>query len=315
VQAHLASLGFVLQTLIDAAAGEASNQALLDAQRALCRDETGKKTFQVLAEDMQDRYRGLFPNPALFEYDPQERAISAIYNLLQKPKPKVDISAIMEDLRGIIDVMVETVPQNLAEQKRSQYDLSGIDFERLRVEFAKSPYKDTAMRTLQERIAARLAQMLHDNPGRVDLYARYQKIISEYNRDKDHAEIERMFDSLLDLHSTLDHEQARFTREGLRSEKELAVFDLLSKDKADLSKNDIAKIKAVAMALMANISERQAQMIRLQDRASAQAQIRNLIIKQMLEGMPEGFSSDEIELRASWVYQHLGNTAQATVLH
>ena len=32
-------------------------------------------------------------------------------------------------------------------------------------------------------------------------------------------------------------------------------------------------------------------------------------------GMPEGFSSDEIELRATWVYQHLGNTAQATVLH
>lgn len=151
--------------------------------------------------------------------------------------------------------------------------------------------------------------------GRVDLFARYQKIISEFNRDKDHAEIECMFDSLLDFHSTLDHEQARFTREGLHNEKELAVFDLLSKDKADLSKSAIAKIKAVAVALMANISDRQAQMIRLQDRASTQAQIRNLIIKQMLAGMPDGFSSDEIELRATWVYQHLGNTAQATVLH
>ncbi len=167
-------------------------------------------------------------------------------------KPKVDISAIMEDLRGIIDVMVETVPQSLVEQKRSQYDLAGIDFERLRVEFAKSAYKDTAMRTLQ----------------------------------------------------------ARFTREGLCSEKELPVFDLLSKDKVDLSKNAIAKIKAVVVALMANISDRQAQMIRLQDRASAQAQSRNLIIKQMLAGMSEGFSSGEIELRAIWVYHHLGNTAQ-----
>lgn len=70
-----------------------------------------KKTFQVLAEDVFDRFRGLFPNPGVFTYEPQENAISAIYNLLQKPKPKVDITAIMQEIRGVIDASLEVTPK------------------------------------------------------------------------------------------------------------------------------------------------------------------------------------------------------------
>ncbi|VFB18972.1 hypothetical protein [Pseudomonas fragi] len=68
--------------------------------------------------------------------------------------------------------------------------------------------------------------MLRKTPTRVDLYTRYMEIIEEYNRDKDKAEIQKVFDQLLQFHDSLDQEEQRYVREGFSTEKELAVYDL-----------------------------------------------------------------------------------------
>ena len=65
------------------------------------------------------------------------------------------------------------------------------------------------MLTLQERIQARLDRMMEQNPSRIDLYKRYQEIIADYNKDKDDAEIQRVFDDLMTLHDSLDLEEQR----------------------------------------------------------------------------------------------------------
>ncbi|HCZ14328.1 MAG TPA: type I restriction endonuclease subunit R [Candidatus Accumulibacter sp.] len=315
-QAHLACVGFDLAVLSSAGKGEQSWQALLDAQNAVCRSPESKKTFQVLAEDVADRFRGLFPNPGLFRYEPQERAISAIYNLLQKAKSDADITAIMQDIRGLIDSALEVVAKDGFQQPpNKQYDLSGIDFERLRAEFARSPYKNTTVLTLQERIQARLEQMLAQNPSRIDLYRRYQEIIAEYNRDKDAAEIERVFADLLRVHDLLDEEERRYVREGFTSEKELAVYDLLCKDKASIKKSEVEKIKQLARQLMATVEQRRHEMGDLRDRASAQAQMKSAIIDRLLEGMPEGFSSDDIEQRAEVIFQYVQQQMHSARVH
>ena len=111
------------------------------------------------------------------------------------------------------------------------------------------------MLTLQERIQARLDRMMEQNPSRIDLYKRYQEIIADYNKDKDDAEIQRVFDDLMTLHDSLDLEEQRYIREGFKTEKELAVFDLLSKDKTSITKGDIDKIKKVAQELMARAAQ------------------------------------------------------------
>lgn len=315
VQAHLSTVGFDLNVLVHAEEGEESWAALLKAQNALSTSAENKKTFQVLAEDVEDRFRGLFPNPGVFKYEPQESAISAIYNLLQKPKPKVDITAIMQEIRGVIDTSLEVAPKEQANQPSKQYDLSGIDFERLRAEFAKSPFKETAVLTLQERIQARLDRMLALNPSRIDLYKRYQEIIAEYNHDKDDAEIQRVFDDLLKLHDSLDYEEKRYVREGFKSDKELAVYDLLSKENASITKADIDKIKKVAQELMDTVEKRRHEMGNLRDRASAQAQMKSAIIDGLLEGMPDTFTSEEIELRAEIVFQYVQQQMYVARIH
>lgn len=305
VVAHLATVGYALNDLVRAEQGEESWGELLKAQRALCHSPETKKTFQVLAEDVFDRYRGLFPLEGLFQYEPQESAISAIYNLLVRPKPKVDITAIMQEIRGVIDTSLDVAPNTAQTPKPKQYDLSGIDFERLRAEFAKSPNKEPAVLTLQERIEARLELMMRANPGRVNFYERYLRIIAEFNRDKDDAEIQRVFEELLRLHDSLEIEQLRYVREGFTSEKELTVFDLLSKDKTEITKADIDKLKKVATALMATIDVRRQEMNELRDRASAQARMKATIIDHLLQGLPDAYSSEDIETRADTIYQYV----------
>lgn len=171
------------------------------------------------------------------------------------------------------------------------------------------------MLTLQERIQARLDDMMRINPSRIDLYKRYQEIIAEYNRDKDDAEIQRVFEDLMKLHDSLDQEEHRYIREGFNSEKELAVFDLLSKDDADITKSDIAKIKKVAQELMATIEKRLHEMGDLRDRASVQAQMKAAIIDRLLEGMPDDFSSDDIEARAEIIFQYVQQQMSSAAVH
>lgn len=316
VQAHLDTVGYVLNALVQAEQGAQTWKQLLLAQKAVSTSPETKKTFQVLAEDVFDRYRGLFPNPGIFKFEPQENAITALYNLLQRPKPLADISAIMQDIRGIIDTALELTPKATAPHvSDKRYDLSAIDFERLSAEFAKSAYKETVLLTLMERIAARLEKMLCANPGRVDLYLRYQAIIAEYNHDKDDAQIQRVFDDLLKQHEAMNVEERRYVREGFANEKVLAVYDLLSKDKSSMTTADIEKIKKVAGELMATVATRRMEMGDLRNRAAAQAQIKAAIIDRLLADLPDQYSSDDIELRAEVVFQYVQQQLQAALVH
>ncbi len=305
-RAHLTGLGYELDALIDAKGFE-KQQELLLAVNAVCRSPESKKTFQVLVEDLEDRFRGLFPNPGLFALDAEENALAAIYNRLRKPTDEVDISGILQELHAVVDTALETAPPSQALQSaRKQYDLSGIDFERLRAEFAKSPVKQIVVLSLMEKIEARLAAMLATNPTRIDFYNRYRAIVDEYNKDKDEPEIQRVFEELFRTHDSLDLEALRYSREGFDNDEQLAVFDLLSKDKTTLSKGDRDKIKKVAMSLLAQLETRKQEMANLRDRASAQANLKATIIDEMLNGMPDEFSSEEIDARAEILFRHVG---------
>lgn len=58
-------------------------------------------------------------------------------------------------------------------------------------------------------------------------------------------------------------EEIRYIKEGFENDHQLAVFDLLSKDVADIEKRDIAKIKKVAVDVLTILQERKQQMSKL----------------------------------------------------
>ena len=83
----------------------------------------------------------------------------------------------------------------VAESRR--FDISGIDFELLRREFAKSKEKNLMLKDIQDLLQERIAQMLAQNPSRINFYEKYQEIIHDYNQEQNRATIERTFESAL----------------------------------------------------------------------------------------------------------------------
>jgi type I restriction enzyme, R subunit len=157
---------------------------------------------------------------------------------------------------------------------------------------------------LMEKIEERLAAMVASNPTRVDLYARYQEIVREYNKDKDAAEIQKVMDDLFALNDDCSEEEKRYLREGLDSEAELAVFDLLQKDSP--SKNDREAMKKVAKDLLRKLADQRFTLERLRSMATVQAQMKSEIIKHLYAHLPtNAYDSNEINLKADVVFAHI----------
>lgn len=311
----LAGLGFDLDGLIGAH-GFDKQQQILVAVNLLCESDECRKTYQVIVEDAQARHRALFPHPGLFGFDAEESALTAICNKLQDARVTPDVSALLQDLYDVVDVAVATQAQPTKE-KRSRYDLSNIDFSRLRAEFEKTPFKNIVAMNLMEKIEERLAAMVARNPTRVDLYERYQEIVQEYNKDKDTAEIQKVMDDLFSFSDTCSDEERRYLREGLESEDQLAVFDLLQKE--SLSKGDRDAIKKAAKELLDKLTGGKLQIDRWREKAAAQAQVKAEIIKHLWDNLPlAAYDADEIDLKASAVFSHIYTSAignEARVYH
>lgn len=302
----LTDLGFDLNALI-AAKGFDKQQQILVAVNLLCESDERRKTYQVIVEDAQARHRGLFPHPGLFDFDAEESALTAIYNKLQDARVTPDVSALLQDLYDVVDIAVATEP-NAVKEPSARYNLSNIDFSRLRAEFEKTPYKNVVAMNLMEKIEERLAMMVARNPTRVDLYERYQEIVQEYNKDKDAAEIQKVMDDLFAFNDQCGEEEKRYLREGLESEEQLAVFDLLQKD--SLTKGDRDAIKLVAKALLEKLTSGKLQINHWREKATAQAQVKAEIIKHLFSSLPAGaYAASEINLKASAVFAHIYTTA------
>ena len=90
---------------------------------------------------------------------------------------------------------------------------------------------------------------------------------------------------------------------------------MLSKDNADITKSDIGKVKKLAQELMVTVEQRLQEMGDLRDRASVQAQMKAAIIDRLLEGLPDDFSSDDIEARAEIVFQYVQQQMSSATMH
>ena len=305
---YLEGLGVDLDAVIDAK-GFIKQGLLLNAVNMLAINVERRKTYEVYVDDIQARYRALFPNPGLFEHDAVEGALAAIYNKLQEARTTPDISALLQSLYEVVDTALTTDGQSSgASPSKQRYDLSKIDFARLRAEFEKTPHKAVAVLNLQEQLEQRLAAMVAANPTRVDLYERYQKIIAEYNRDKDATEVQKVMDDLFALNDKLNDEEKRYLREGLDNDAQLAVFDLLQKD--SLTKGDRDKIKKVAKDLLDTLTSGKLQIDHWREKAAAQAQVKAEIIKHLWANLPDGaYDADEIDLKAGAVFAHIFMTS------
>ncbi len=299
----LAGLGFALHELMAATDGFVKQSLLLQATDLLCASAERRKTFSVMVQEVQARHRGLFPNPGLAQWEDEENALSAIAAKLQQARTVPDVSELLQDLYEVVDTAVATHSPAVHEPA-VRHDLSNIDFERLRAEFEKTPFKHVAALNLMEKIEQRLAAMLAANPTRVDLYERYQAIVQEYNQDKDASVIEKYIAEMSQLGQDMNEEGRRYLREGLEDEAELAVFDLLQKPK--LNKEEREKVKAVAQSLLPKLRDGRYTLERLRSMATVQAQMQEEIIKHLYTHLPGHiYAPEEIDVKAGALFSHI----------
>ncbi|WP_217160916.1 type I restriction endonuclease subunit R [Thiocystis violascens] len=228
-EAHVRGLGFEMQSLIGTQ-GFARIKGIADAVDAVYTNDESKRRFEILARQVFVRFRALLMEPSAFAYAERHDNIEAIDKKLTERRDTADVTELLKELHRIVNQAIRAEKPGNDQAEGLTFDLSQIDLEQLRDEFAtKVRRKATALQDIREIVEQKLAEMLRHNPQRMDYDKRYQEIIADYNREKDRVTIEETFSRLTDFLAGLDEEQRRAAEEGL-DEDELALFDLLKKD-------------------------------------------------------------------------------------
>ena len=294
--------GFDLQTLIDATDFQ-KTALLLDACDAVCESIETKKAFTTIASELVRLFKYTDRDDLSGDEKKQFDGITAIYAMLQKKRKHVDTTDLMVEINGIINDYVQIEPAEQGVTPSRQFDISGIDFDLLRREFAKVKRKNLVIRDLDLVIQQRIAALLFNNPNRINYYEQYQKIIEAYNSEQDRATIEKTFAELMKLAQSMTQEEQRYVREGFTSDEELSLYDMLFRD--DLSKADIRKIKEVAVSLLAKVKEKIAQLDHWTDKQETKAMIEVLIRDTLYCELPECYDDPSIDHYRQQIYEYV----------
>lgn len=212
-----------------------------------------------------------------------ENTITSLYEAC-KPEilgqPVVRSVAVFQYLRGVVEGIVEqadigAVAVRIAElldesvvvdetsvareddpekfritQTGKTWDLSKIDFEKLKEDFQTKPHKNIEIADLRAFIEKKLEEMLKQNVSRGDFVTRLQGIIDRYNSGSSSAD--NHYEELVKFAQDLREETERHLRAGL-TEEELELFDLIKKDK--MTKDEEQKVRLAAQSLLRRLRE------------------------------------------------------------
>ena len=277
---------------------------LKEAANAMCATAEIRKTYCTYATTLLKLWKYLDREDIIPELKRQKDAIEAIYKELQKKRKHADITDLSVAINEIVNEHIQIDTTIVAEPGVSrQFDISGINFDVLRREFAKSKEKNLILKDIQELLQERIAQMLSQNPRRVNFYEKYQEIIHEYNQEQNQVNIEQTFEELMQLSTQLTEEEKRYVREGFENDEQLSMYDLLMKD--NLSKEDIKKLKKVAVDLLAKIKDLIKTMDHPFDKRETKATIIIAIRDTLWSELPESYSDESINYYKDAVYNYV----------
>ncbi|MBQ1646821.1 MAG: type I restriction endonuclease subunit R, partial [Prevotella sp.] len=297
--------GFDLDDLIQAESFEKLS-LLKTAANAMCETAEIRKSYCTYATTLLKLWKYLDREDITPEMKQQKDAIEAIYKELLKKRKHADITDLSVEINRIVNEHVEVDAAMVSDSRK--FDISGIDFELLRREFAKSREKNLVMKDIQELLQERIAQMLSVNPSRINFYEKYQEIIHDYNKEQNRVTIEKTFGELMQLSHELTEEEKRYVREGFENDEQLSMYDVIFKE--DLSEGDIKKLKKVAKDLLTKIKEQLAGMDHPFDKPSTKATIILTIRDVLWQDLPESYSDESINYYRDAVYQYVSQHYQ-----
>lgn len=294
--------GFVLQDLI-CSYDFPKMYYLQKGANIVCGTVEERKTFSAYASELNRLMKYTDRDDIDRNVRKEYEAVAAIYAEIKKKRKHINITDLMVEINNIISDYVEIEHSYMINEEVKRFDISGIDFDLLRREFAKVKNQNLLMRDLEEIIQMKLDRMLFTNPERINYYERYQKIIDDYNSEQDRATIEKTFMDLMDLANKMNQEEQRYVREGFKSDEELTLYDMLFRN--DLNKNDIKKLKTVAAELLGKIKAKISEYDHWTDKQETKAAVDNLIRDTLWAELPECYDEASIWGYRQRIYEYV----------
>lgn len=219
-------------------------RALKDAKEFINASNETRKRFEIAARAVFRKYKSCLTFAEVETFTADYQAINYIYRSLQENRMTADTSAIIQKLDAIVAGAIEIQPQGEGERV---FDISKVNFELLRMEFAKSKRNASDVQDLRTVLQEKLARMLAANPTLTDFQDRFDKIVEGYNKEKDKNLIEATFEALIRMTADIEQEAQRRISFGL-SQEEKPIFDLLMHD--NLSKDKIRQVRSVSVEIL-----------------------------------------------------------------
>lgn len=307
VRAFLHQQGFNLNDIMEKQ-GFARNKSIDEAKEAVNENDQTRKRFEIMAREVFNKFKACINVPGVNAQRDGRDAIDIIYKRLQADREKADIIDILRQLHGIVDetIHTQTGVRDQSPVERKIYDISKIDFERLRKEFEASATKRTTVQSLKDAVESKLNKLLMQNPLRTDYQEYYEKLVKEYNQEKDRITIEKTFEALIMLVDGLDKEESRAFREGL-TEETLVLFDMLKK--SDLSKKETDLIKKVAVDLLETLKAERLKIANWRDKEASRDAVKQKIFDFLYDektGLPiDDYNDEDIQTLTENVYWHV----------
>jgi type I restriction enzyme R subunit len=292
VEALLAASGFEFIALRD------------DAVDLLLVTPETRSHFLHLADEVGRLFKGILPDPSATEFGPYRALHVNIAQAIRSLAPQADISEVMGAVEALLDesVAAKAYVIRAAEAEEDDghiVDLSRIDFEVLAARF-EAGRKHIETEKLKAAVTSKLTKMIRLNPTRIDYLERFQRLIDEYNAES--LNVEQFFKQLMDFAKSLTEEDQRGIAEQLDDE-ELALFDLLTKPKMELTGRERAEVKKVARELLSTL-KREKFVLDWRKRQQTRAAVR-VCIGKSLDRLPPVYSPDVYDRKCDVVYQHV----------
>lgn len=101
----------------------------------------------------------------------------------------------------------------------------------------------------------------------------------------------------------MNQEEQRYVREGFSSDEELSLYDMLFSE--NLSRQDIQKIKKVAVDLLEKVKAKITELDHWTDKQETKATIDNLIRDTLWAELPESYDEVSISVYRQKIYEYV----------
>ena len=263
-----------------------------------------KKEFRRLADQVTLLYKAYLPDPIEQEVGQLAYLIRKIVKQMIDITEPIDITYVTKKVDQLLDECVEGYAIHESEDGSHIYDLSQVDFDALKKKYEKGR-KRIEIDRFKSMIEKKLDSLIAKNKSRMDFHKRYKEMIEEYLSGS--ANLDELFENLVNFSQELNHEEQRHIREELENEEELAVFDLLTKPNMNLNKKETKQVKAIARKLLKTL-QTEKMVLDWKKKQQTRAGVK-VAIEEVLDGLPEAYSKDVFDGKCSAVYDYVWELA------